>query len=73
MVRNAKAARQQPTDQRSAFDRFVEQIELRVSQAPFQLCGVVHRPWTRSRVSGAAVRLFMTVIQLSRVRGCHEV
>ncbi|CAG7589236.1 low affinity iron permease family protein [Rhodococcus opacus] len=35
MVRSAKAARQQPTDQRSAFDRFVEQIELRVSQAPF--------------------------------------
>ncbi|MDT2004679.1 hypothetical protein FXW78_08000 [Rhodococcus opacus] len=35
MERSAKAAREQRTDQRSAFDRFVAQIEVKVSQAPF--------------------------------------
>ncbi|MFC0454784.1 low affinity iron permease family protein [Rhodococcus jostii] len=35
MERSAKAAREQRTDQRSGFDRFVAQIEVKVSQAPF--------------------------------------
>ncbi|MGW4340375.1 low affinity iron permease family protein [Rhodococcus koreensis] len=49
MERSAKAAREQRTDQRSTFDKFVEQIELRVSQAPFfGICAGVVVLWVVS-------------------------
>ncbi|MFC9838608.1 low affinity iron permease family protein [Rhodococcus sp. NPDC127530] len=49
MERSAKAARRRQGDHRSLFDRFVAQIEVKVSQAPFfGVCAGVVALWVVS-------------------------